>query len=248
MTTARYNPFARLWSITKDVRNSITRTQNVNPSDVNPSSNVSPSNLSPSGSQNISQEDLERAKLFATFDRTKEHCSWTRKPLTASGRCVSATMKAAQHVQKKLGVKPMGNVISSVVDESATAQVKGSSIKDMQKLFDEGKLKVGDTVSFTKKGNLNMGHKALSDGGQGTSNHAATITILMDDNGNPIMKDGKYQIGLIDNAHGTNKDGENLAEKKIISLEEFEGFVGTYSPYIYSVGRPDYGNSTVAVA
>jgi len=174
----------------------------------------------------LTDQDLKVIQALNSFDKKSARGSWTGGSLVRSGGCVECSLTAMHHTQKQLGAKVGANTIQSIAYAPSNSEVKGQSIQNLQTLFDQGKIKVGDVISMTTQGNLGLDHARLANGGKGTNNHAAIVTAQL----NPAT--GKYEVRLIDNDSKTAKSS---------SLQEFVSFTGNYSPVIYSVQRPDYG-------
>lgn len=198
------------------------------------------SGLAPVSSQNISDADLKLAQEINKVDRSSLVGAWTGKRVQRPEGCVEATVSAVRKVQGNLGADKMECRIHSEDDKIATAAVKGSNISDLQKLFNEGKIKVGDMISLTTADNLGKDPSSISAAGRDLHNHAALVTILMDESGKPILdQNGNYQIGFIDNSGSS---------ERALSLDSFISSYKNYSPVIYAVGRPEYGSGDSRVA
>jgi soluble lytic murein transglycosylase-like protein len=184
---------------------------------------------SPNSSPHPSPEHIKLAEILNKFDKRRTPGTWTGRPLIRPGGCVETSLTAKKFAQAACGIKAGKDdtMIHLVPKSPSSDNVKGSRIEKLQELFDQGKIQVGDVLSFTTQANLNLDHATLANGGRGTNNHAATVTATK----NP--KTGKYKIGLIDNI--------NSGEQNSLTSEEFTKSFASYSPIIYAVGRPNYG-------
>jgi len=194
-----------------------------------PSTNTS-ALTSTNTNQALSAKDLRLAEILSGFDKTKEPGAWTRGRLTRSGGCVETSMTAMQFLQKELGVASGGNLIGNL---STDTKLKGLEVKDLQAAFDRGDIKPGDIITTTTQANLGLSVNDLAAGGKYNNNHAAMVTAVR----NP--KTGNCEIRLIDNDSKTPQSS---------TLEQYMAFIGTYSPIVHSVQKPNYGNGTSTVA